>query len=140
MDREALRKHCEQMCKIYDFDPSCDMYMEHKIVLDLLDETEFPKGVTVTDFADRCRECGEEYGKMLEASKPKSGHWISHNEHCEKIGVKPSCLGAYIWCSNCDCGIDIGEFYRIHYNFCPNCGADMRETRESKKNYISEEE
>lgn len=111
MDKEALRKHCEQMCKIYDFDHSRGMYMEHKIVLDLLDETEFPKG----------------------------GHWISHNEHCEKIGVKPGSLGAYIWCSNCDCGIDIGEFYRIHYNFCPNCGADMRETRESKKTYILEE-
>lgn len=78
--------------------------------------------------------CGAEYGKMLESSKPNGGHWISHNEHCEKIGVKPSGLGAYIWCSNCDCGIDIGEFYRIHYNFCPNCGADMRETRESEDN------
>jgi hypothetical protein len=29
-----------------------------------------PKGVTVTDFADRCRECGAEYEKMLEASNP----------------------------------------------------------------------
>lgn len=30
------------------------------------------------------------------------------------------------WCSNCDCGIDVREWHRNHYNFCPNCGADMR--------------
>lgn len=62
-------------------------------------------------------------------SRPK-GHWISHIEHCEKLGLKPSGLGAYEWCSNCDCGIDINEFHRIHYNFCPKCGADMTEREE----------
>jgi hypothetical protein len=60
-------------------------------------------------------------------SRPK-GHWISHREHCENLGLMPSGLGAYEWCSNCDCGIDIKEFHRIHYNFCPNCGADMKES------------
>ena len=59
-------------------------------------------------------------------SRPK-GHWINHREHCEKLGLKPSGLGAYEWCSNCDCGIDVKEFHRIHYNFCPICGADMQE-------------
>ena len=58
-------------------------------------------------------------------SRPK-GHWISHREHCEMLGVKPSGLGAYEWCSNCDCGIDVKEFHRIHYNLCPVCGADMQ--------------
>lgn len=65
------------------------------------------------------------------SSRPK-GRWISHIEHCEMLGLKPSGLGAYEWCSNCDCGIDIDEFHRIHYNFCPDCGADMRE-REHKE-------
>jgi len=61
--------------------------------------------------------------------RPK-GHWISHREHCENLGVMPSGLGAYEWCSNCDCGIDVREWHRNHYNFCPNCGADMREVEE----------
>ena len=60
--------------------------------------------------------------------QPKTGHWINHREHCENLGVKPSGLGAYEWCSNCDCGIDVKEFHRIHYNLCPVCGADMQET------------
>ena len=59
--------------------------------------------------------------------EPKRGHWISHREHCENLGVMPSGLGAYEWCSNCDCGIDVREWHRNHYNYCPNCGADMRE-------------
>ena len=67
--------------------------------------------------------------KALER-EPKTGHWINHREHCENLGVKPSGLGAYEWCSNCDCGIDVTEFHRNHYNFCPNCGAEMMEVEE----------
>ena len=57
--------------------------------------------------------------------EPKIGHWISHGEHCENLGVMPSGLGAYKWCSNCDCGIDVKEWHRTDYNYCPNCGAKM---------------
>lgn len=64
-------------------------------------------------------------------SRPK-GHWISHREHCENLGLKPSGLGAYEWCSNCDCGIDVKEFHRNYYNFCPNCGAKMTESEGEK--------
>lgn len=63
--------------------------------------------------------------KWLE-QQPKTGHWISHREHCKNLGVMPSGLGAYEWCSNCDCGIDVKEFHMNHYNYCPNCGANMR--------------
>jgi hypothetical protein len=58
--------------------------------------------------------------------QPKTGHWICHRDHCENLGVIPSGLGVYEWCSNCDCGIDIREWQRNYYNYCPNCGADMR--------------
>ena len=67
--------------------------------------------------------------KALE-QEPKTGHWIGHREHCENLGVMPSGLGAYEWCSNCDCGIDVREWHRNHYNYCPNCGAKMAEPEE----------
>lgn len=62
--------------------------------------------------------------------QPKIGRWIGHREHCENLGVMPSGLGAYNWCSNCDCGIDVKEWYRTNYNYCPNCGAKMQEVEE----------
>ena len=61
--------------------------------------------------------------------RPK-GHWISHREHCEMNNLLPSGLGSYFWCSECDCGIDSKDFTRVNYNYCPNCGADMREVEE----------
>ena len=64
--------------------------------------------------------------------EPKTGHWIGHREHCENLGVMPSGLGAYEWCSNCDCSIDVREWHRNHYNYCPRCGAKMVEPQESE--------
>lgn len=69
---------------------------------------------------------GYEAGLKAVGQQPKTGHWICHRDHCENLGVIPSGLGVYEWCSNCDCGIDIREWQRNHYNYCPNCGADMR--------------
>ena len=66
-------------------------------------------------------------GEHYNLQEPKTGHWISHREHCENLGVMPSGLGAYEWCSNCDCGIDVREWHRNYYNYCPNCGAKMEE-------------
>ena len=60
----------------------------------------------------------------------KTGRWIGHGEHCRDLGVMPSGLGAYEWCSNCDCGIDVREWHRNPYNYCPNCGAKMRENKQ----------
>lgn len=54
------------------------------------------------------------------------GKWISHREHCEMNNLIPSGLGSYMWCSECDCGIDSKHFHRVNHNFCPNCGADMK--------------
>lgn len=57
--------------------------------------------------------------------KPKIGHWISHREHCEMNNLRPSGLGSYFWCSECDCGIDSKYFSRVNYKYCPNCGSKM---------------
>ena len=74
------------------------------------------KSETVTEFADRCRECGAKYGKLL---KQKTGHWIldetDNSITCDKCG----CL---IWAND----ISNGEAY-----YCPNCGAKMIEPQES---------
>lgn len=81
--------------------------------------------------ADKTHSCNEY--KLLMAlleQEPRKGHWVGHREHCENLGVLPSGLGAYEWCSNCDCGIDVMEWHRNHYNYCPNCGAKMEEVEE----------
>ena len=85
----------------------------------------YGKNIFVTDekkYSDMVDEISN-----LKALKqePKTGHWISHREHCEQLGVMPSGLGDYEWCSNCDCGIDVVEWHRNHYNFCPSCGIKM---------------
>ena len=83
---------------------------------------------------DSCdiRSCdNRDANKSLE-QEPKTGHWIGHREHCENLGVMPSGLGAYEWCSECDCGIDVREWHRNHYNYCPKCGARMVEPQESE--------
>lgn len=69
-----------------------------------------PKGVTITDFADRCRECG----------KTKTGHWIKTGDYY--TGAY-ECLD-YFECSCChEESLEEGDY-------CPNCGADMRESEE----------
>lgn len=110
---------------------------------------------TVTEFADRCRECGAEYGRLLkreskaeqwqelketitelrdndgtstqqevckflvnymevlekQKQEPKTGHWIKNGDtlKCPFCGAK---------------GENIKDDYC--FNYCPNCGADMR--------------
>lgn len=63
------------------------------------------KSETVTEFADRCRECGARYGKLLEQ---KSGKWIHFAQSDD--------------CS--ECGYSTGK-YGSPSKYCPNCGAKM---------------
>jgi len=68
------------------------------------------KPETVTEFADRCRECGAKYGKLLK-QEPKTGHWI-----------------ADVFVDECSvCGEQTLFFEDQRKNFCPNCGAKMVE-------------
>ncbi len=41
MDRESLKRHCEAMCKRFENVPTSGTYQEHKLVLDLLNQTEW---------------------------------------------------------------------------------------------------
>lgn len=103
MTREELRKHCEKQIEHCE---KCAMAGHNREELH--------------------RKVYEEHKLILELlEEPKKGHWISHRDHCRNLGVMPSGLGAYEWCSNCDCGIDVREWHRNHYNYCPKCGAKM---------------
>lgn len=66
-----------------------------------------PKGVTITDFADRCRECG----------KQKVGKWIGE-------------LWGYS-CSQCKGCID-EDVKHLKYRYCPKCGAEMEMENEKE--------
>lgn len=72
-------------------------------------------------------ECSEALDMSIKALEQdqKIGHWISHIEHCEMNNLRPSGLGSYFWCSECDCGIENSSFGRVNYNYCPECGAKM---------------
>lgn len=41
MNRESLKRHCEAMCKKFKDVPTSSIYGEHKLVLDLLEQTEW---------------------------------------------------------------------------------------------------
>lgn len=69
----------------------------------------------LAQFADKIAELALNY---LEVAEPKTGRWVEDTEqsakHIEKI----------YFCSNCHNFEAWGETEL--YNFCPNCGADMR--------------
>ena len=88
---------------------STDTYDDIELVCKWIDEipSVTPKSETVTEFADRCRECGAKYGKLLEQ---KSGKWIRVTDK----------TGHLVWeCNKC------GWQQRFNTNFCPDCGAKM---------------
>ena len=80
---------------------------------------------TVTEFADRCRECGAKYGKLLKQT-PKTGHWIKVSD-----GYGDN---AYICeCSECKDTVWVYKDADRKWNFCPNCGVKMIEEQESEE-------
>lgn len=69
-----------------------------------------PKTETITEFADRCRECG----------KQKTGHWIKPKGKVKPFGDDT------VQCDMCGFFTDVD----CYYNFCPNCGCMMIEEGE----------
>ena len=67
------------------------------------------KSETVTEFADRCRECG----------KMRKGHWIYdktiENWWCSKCNKTPKTMGY----------VGTADFMAEHFKFCNHCGAKM---------------
>ncbi len=149
MTREELKRHCEKQvescekwAKYAGEEPHGKVYEEHKLILELLEQEPCDDVIsrqTVLDMMQIKMGDKELYKAVYDlppvAPKLKTGHWISHREHCENLGVMPSGLGAYEWCSNCDCGIDVREWHRNNYNYCPNCGAKMESEVKDEMNY-----
>ena len=79
-----------------------------------------PKQETVTEFADRCRECGSMIGRNM---KQKMGRWIREKKH-----HKDDFQEFDYWdvrCSECGARKRIGWTNIRH---CPMCGAKMEES------------
>lgn len=57
----------------------------------------------------------EMFGEIPEFHEPKKGEWI---DICT--------LPAMVKCSHCGTVLGMAENISLNFNFCPNCGADMR--------------
>lgn len=111
--------------KEYDLKPdpvTTDILYRHVKCGTLLDEANRPsfppkKKETVTEFADRCRECGSMLGRQMK--QQKTGQWI-------KVETDHS---VYYKCSKCDCLAPCTEvsdsFIWKLSAYCPDCGAKM---------------
>lgn len=58
------------------------------------------------------------YIEALPSAQPKKGKWLPDNNDYEHL---------YYYCSNCRRATQIPRYVGgFLYDFCPNCGADMR--------------
>ena len=96
---------------------------------DYLVEKRCPDDGTLT-----CRLIENEVINKLLPIQPKRGKWIA--DKGQQTLMKNFIEMGEVWrvCSVCGAGHMIGHKYAIdkayhdrHHNFCPNCGADMRE-------------
>ena len=83
-----------------------------------------------TEFHDKCMEIEIEKRFELEL-KEKHGHWIERDDG-----------EIYYQCSSCGLhayGVTL-EILEGNYNYCPNCGAKMDESKEQSKGETKERE
>lgn len=124
ISRQAVKERTETHACVYIIDKlKAKSYSESEYGVPEFDANKVIQLSDAIEIAQSFIEDVEAVKDLL--PQPKMGRWIGHREHCENLGVMPSGLGAYEWCSNCDCGIDVREWHRNHYNYCPNCGCRM---------------
>lgn len=108
------------------YDDEYEEFPEHKStiagLLDMMTDEGCPEAVDAVPVV-RCRDC--KHGS-LQSNETKIYHCMEHNAMMEPhyyciLGERPQYNRAnHLHCSKCGCG------WMRNYNFCPNCGADMR--------------
>jgi hypothetical protein len=86
MNRESLKLHCEAMCKKFEKASTSGTYGEHRLVLDLLEQTEWipvserlPKSSGVY-IVSRWFSDGEERAILVDANYyDGNGYWYNDN-------------------------------------------------------------
>ena len=95
-------------------------YIRRDIVLDIINTMNDTGGFA--GYADYCTLFDEiDTMPAADVKRVKRGRWIDIHEYCKMNGYIPSGVAVYYWCSEC-----MKEQEKTS-NFCPNCGADMRE-------------
>lgn len=75
------------------------------------------------DFPYICEETLEELiDDAPTIEERKEGKWVDDGKPVDPD--RDSC-----WCSVCGAWLVGSDEYRVDHNFCPNCGADMREEK-----------
>ena len=73
----------------------------------------------------------EPFDMAIEALERKHGEWLETSESIgwEEVGCAE--------CSVCGKTLVLGDYtmddIKFNYNYCPNCGSDMRERREDER-------
>ena len=125
---EAIEK-----IKAYEEKPKTDDLISRQSAIDAIDEYMVGKNCA-TDGTMMARLINELVIKQLPQALPKRGKWIE--DKGQQTLMKNNIAKGEVWrvCSVCGAGHMIGHKYECdkayhdtHHNFCPNCGADMRE-------------
>lgn len=76
-------------------------------------------------------ECLEEVKKLQSVTEPKTGHWITHEEQFNALGMA---VKGGVKCS--ECGYTTHNKLHMEigcpYKFCPDCGCRMVETQKEE--------
>lgn len=130
MTREKAIKELEILKENYwdddGYGHETEQYDDTMLALDMAiealeQEPILEKDGTLIVTTEHCEKVGRvlvQYGTngtlFYQDQEPRKGHWVT----------KPNVFGA-AYCSECDFELKIDNT-----NFCPNCGADMREVEE----------
>ena len=114
------------------------MFYEERVMADYIDREALIKSLGITNIKD-CKECDWGDGRgfckrdggfadacyqieelpSADVRENVRGEWIESNDEM---------YGSGCWkCSNCGYGYSYEAYFEVNdFNFCPNCGADMR--------------
>ena len=140
MTREEAIKHIKAMCQMLlgaDNKPISDTYYALEMAISALSAE--PCGYAISKdkvfdildywydedsdgYVQACKSINELPSVHAE---PRTGHWIFEE------GDGETCVDGYV-CSACNKSFHTHVPYFAEYEFCPHCGADMRESEDAE--------